>query len=51
VTRETTGRHILIVDDEPAISWALERALAREGHGVAVAASAEQALAEATGPA
>jgi two-component system nitrogen regulation response regulator GlnG len=45
VTRESTGRHILIVDDEPAIAWALERALAREGHGVAVAASAEQALA------
>ena len=45
MTRESTGRHILIVDDEPAIAWALERALAREGHGVAVAASAEQALA------
>src|SRR4051812_36161738 len=44
VTRESTGTRILIVDDEPAISWALERALAREGHAVAVAASAEQAL-------
>ena len=45
MTRESTGRHILIVDDEPAISWALERALSREGHSVAVAASAEKALA------
>ncbi len=38
-------KHILIVDDEEAVCWALERALAREGHSVAVAASAEQALA------
>jgi two-component system nitrogen regulation response regulator GlnG len=35
-------KHILIVDDEEAVCWALERALSREGHSVAVAASAEQ---------
>src|SRR5271167_1565916 len=38
-------KHILIVDDEEAVCWALERALTREGHSVAVAASAEQAFA------
>jgi two-component system nitrogen regulation response regulator GlnG len=38
-------KHILIVDDEEAVCWALQRALGREGHSVAVAASAEQALA------
>jgi two-component system nitrogen regulation response regulator GlnG len=38
------GKHILIVDDEEAVCWALERALTREGHQVAVAASAEQAF-------
>jgi two-component system nitrogen regulation response regulator GlnG len=37
-------KHILIVDDEEAVCWALERALAREGHSVSVAVSAEQAL-------
>jgi two-component system nitrogen regulation response regulator GlnG len=36
--------HILIVDDEEAVCWALERALSREGHQVAVAASAEEAF-------
>jgi two-component system nitrogen regulation response regulator GlnG len=38
-------KHVLIVDDEEAVCWALERALAREGYSVAVAASAEQAFA------
>jgi two-component system, NtrC family, nitrogen regulation response regulator GlnG len=38
-------KHILIVDDEEAVCWSLQRALAREGHAVAVAASAEQAFA------
>ncbi len=38
-------KHILIVDDEEAVCWSLERALGREGHSVAVAASAEQAFA------
>jgi two-component system nitrogen regulation response regulator GlnG len=38
-------KHVLIVDDEEAVCWALERALTREGHSVSVAASAEQALA------
>jgi two-component system nitrogen regulation response regulator GlnG len=38
--------HILIIDDEEAVCWALERALVRQGHSVAVAASAEQGLAQ-----
>jgi two-component system nitrogen regulation response regulator GlnG len=38
-------KHILIVDDEEAVCWSLQRALRREGHAVAVAASAEQAFA------
>ncbi len=37
--------HILLVDDEEAVCWALQRALTREGHQVSVAASAEEALA------
>lgn len=37
-------KNILIVDDEEAVCWALQRALAREGHQVEVAASAEQGL-------
>jgi two-component system, NtrC family, nitrogen regulation response regulator GlnG len=37
-------KHVLIVDDEEAVCWALQRALSREGHSVAVAASAEQAI-------
>jgi two-component system, NtrC family, nitrogen regulation response regulator GlnG len=37
-------KHILIVDDEEAVCWALGRALEREGHAVSVAASAEQAF-------
>jgi two-component system nitrogen regulation response regulator GlnG len=36
---------ILIVDDEEAVAWALQRALQREGHATQTAASAEQALA------
>lgn len=39
--------HILVVDDEEAVCWALERALKGEGHSVSVAASAEDALAVA----
>src|SRR6185369_4581210 len=42
----STVKHVLIVDDEEAVCWALDRALRREGHEVAVAASAEQALAQ-----
>src|SRR5262245_19917108 len=37
-----SAKHILIIDDEEAVCWALERALSREGHTVAVAASVEQ---------
>jgi two-component system, NtrC family, nitrogen regulation response regulator GlnG len=36
--------HILVVDDEEAVCWALQRALASEGHQVAVAPSAEDAF-------
>jgi two-component system nitrogen regulation response regulator GlnG len=35
-------KHVLIIDDEEAVCWALQRALTREGHSVDVAASAEQ---------
>jgi two-component system nitrogen regulation response regulator GlnG len=38
-------KHILLVDDEEAVCWSLQRALGREGHSVSVAASAEQAFA------
>src|SRR5262249_8348561 len=37
------GKHILIVDDEEAVCWSPQRALAREGHDVAGAPPAEQA--------
>ena len=36
--------HILVVDDEEAVCWTLQRALTAEGHKVAVAASAEEAF-------
>jgi two-component system nitrogen regulation response regulator GlnG len=36
--------HILVVDDEEAVCWALERALKSQGHSVAVAPSAEDAF-------
>jgi two-component system nitrogen regulation response regulator GlnG len=36
--------HILIVDDEEAVCWALERALKSQSHTVAVAPSAEEAF-------
>ncbi|MBY0229016.1 MAG: sigma-54 dependent transcriptional regulator [Gemmataceae bacterium] len=38
-------RDILIIDDEEAVCWALERALKHQGHRVRTAASAEQGLA------
>ncbi len=37
-------KHILVVDDEEAVCWSLQRALGREGHAVSVAASAEKAF-------
>jgi two-component system nitrogen regulation response regulator GlnG len=42
--RATDRKHVLIVDDEEAVCWALRRALAQEGHSTAVAASAEEAF-------
>lgn len=36
--------NILIVDDEEAVCWALQKALSAEGHRVATAASAEEAF-------
>ncbi|MCC9599068.1 sigma-54 dependent transcriptional regulator [Stieleria sp. JC731] len=35
---------VLIVDDEPAICWALEKTLAGEGHSATIASSAEEGL-------
>jgi two-component system nitrogen regulation response regulator GlnG len=40
-------KHILLIDDEEAVCWALGRALERDGYSVGVAASAEQGLAMA----
>jgi two-component system nitrogen regulation response regulator GlnG len=39
-----TMPHVLIVDDEEAVCWALEKGLARDGFSVATTASAEQAF-------
>src|SRR5437870_1055773 len=36
--------HVLIVDDEEAVCWALQKALGKLGHQVAVASSAEEAF-------
>jgi two-component system, NtrC family, nitrogen regulation response regulator GlnG len=36
--------HILIVDDEEAVCWAMKKALGKLGHQVAVASSAEEAF-------
>src|SRR5215472_12453608 len=41
------AKHILIVDDEEAVCWTLQRALTREGYSVDVAPSAEEAFAVA----
>lgn len=42
----TDQRHVLIVDDEESICWALQQLLTGEGHSVAVASTAEAALAQ-----
>jgi len=36
--------HLLIVDDEEAVCWALQKALTKKGHHLAVASSAEEAF-------
>ena len=36
--------HLLVVDDEEAVCWALKKALTKIGHDVSVAASAEEAI-------
>ena len=43
-------KQILIIDDEEAICWALQRAFERAGYRVAVAASAEEGLEAAATP-
>ena len=40
----TATPHVLIVDDEEAVCWALERGLTRDGYSVATSASAEDAF-------
>jgi two-component system nitrogen regulation response regulator GlnG len=40
-------KQVLVIDDEQAVCWALERALKREGYAVAVAASAEEGFEQA----
>jgi two-component system nitrogen regulation response regulator GlnG len=40
----SANKHILIVDDEQAVCWALSRALTRLGHQVTSLATAEEAL-------
>jgi two-component system, NtrC family, nitrogen regulation response regulator GlnG len=40
--------HVLLVDDEEAVCWSLERALTKEGHQVTVASSAEEAFERAS---
>ena len=37
-------QHVLLIDDEEAVCWALQRALTRDGLSVAVAGTAEQGL-------
>lgn len=38
------SQHVLVVDDEPSICWALEKMLTGEGHSVSVTSSAEDGL-------
>jgi two-component system nitrogen regulation response regulator GlnG len=40
----THSHHLLLIDDEQAISWSLERAFKQEGYSVAVGSSAEEGL-------
>lgn len=43
-------RHILVVDDEESIRWALRKALEREGYRVVLAADGVEGLTRATDP-
>lgn len=44
MTQPTVKPSVLIVDDEEAVCWALERGLTRDGYIVATASSAEEAF-------
>ena len=46
-TRSKPNGRVLVVDDEHAICWAIERSLTEKGYQVDVAASAEEGLAKA----
>ena len=48
--RPTPAMRILVVDDEPAVREALDRALRLEGYQVELAADGRQAPASATTP-
>ncbi len=43
---DTTGRRVLIVDDEPNIVWSLEFLMKKEGYTVLTATDGEDALAQ-----
>jgi CheY-like chemotaxis protein len=43
-TREVSGRRILVVDDEPAVSEAIKMMLEYDGHAVQTAGSGKEAL-------
>ena len=44
MTGTTDSQHVLVVDDEPSICWALEKMFHGEGHTVTIASSAEEGL-------
>ncbi len=46
----TETRHILVVDDEESIRWALRKALEREGYRVVLAANGAEGLMRASDP-
>ncbi|GAB5405575.1 MAG: sigma-54 dependent transcriptional regulator [Aureliella sp.] len=44
VSKETSGQLVLVIDDEPSICWAMQRALTSDGYRVEVAASVDEGL-------